>query len=224
MNPQVELKSDTSNALQSLVFAAKLCYGQEQDFIDEEAQVKLIKKILAARHFSILEHAVLSIYITGVSRNFTHQLVRHRHMSFAQQSFHYTIAENAALPLLKESTPLQLSIMKKAYINAFKMYEILMAEGMTRDEARHVLPSGITTKIICTANLREWVHFASIRSCEVNCLEIKTVAYKVQDILANAFPWLTSYVGPTCWVEGKCYEGKKSCGHPWQKLESPNGN
>lgn len=222
MNPCVMFRSDTSNALQSLVFAAKLCYGKEQDSLSGVEQERLIAQILTARHFSILEHAVLSFYITGISRNCTHQLVRHRHMSFAQQSLHYTIANNESIAIGKVIKTDCAEIMQIHAKRSFEVYKCLIEKGVPREEARHILPSGIATKILCTANLREWVHFVGIRSCMVNCEEIKNVALQVQELLTNAFPWLREYLGPACLTDGKCHEGRKSCGHSWLKLEVSN--
>ena len=218
------LRSDTSNTLQSLIFAAKLCYGKEQDCLSGAEQERLIKQILAARHFSILEHAVLSFYITGVSRNFTHQLVRHRHMSFAQQSLHYTITNDESIAIGTVVKTDCAEVMQIHAKRSMEVYKCLIEKGVPREEARHILPSGIATKIVCTANLREWVHFVGIRSCRVNCEEIREVAYQVNNALALSFPWLVEYLGPSCATEGKCYEGRKSCGHPWIKMEAPNGN
>ncbi len=223
MNPCVMLRSDTSNALQSLTFAAKLCYGKEQDCLSVAEQEQLIKKILMARHFSILEHAVLSFYITGISRNCTHQLVRHRHMSFAQQSLHYTIANDESIAIGEVVKADCAEVMQIHAKRSMEVYKCLIEKGVPREEARHILPSGIATKIVCTANLREWVHFVGIRSCEVNCEEIRNIALRVQALLTNAFPWLLEYLGPACFTD-KCHEGRKSCGHPWIKGEVPNGN
>ena len=220
MNPHVELKSDTSNALQAMVFAARVCYGKENEHVDLSGQVKLIEKILKARHFSILEHCVLTFYITGVSRNFTHQLVRHRHMSFAQQSLHYTITNDATIAIGSTVAKPHADLMQTYARRAYDVYKVLIDKGVPREEARHILPSGIATKIVCTANLREWVHFVSIRSCAVNCEEIREVANQVNCLLTSAFPWLVNYLGPTCLTEVKCYEGAKSCGKPWQRTSN----
>ena len=91
--------------LDTLAFAAKICYGKEEETLDDKEKAELLVRVLNTKHFSILEHASASFYITGVSRNFTHQLVRHRHMSFAQQSLHYTVAKKwqVLFPLLTDS-------------------------------------------------------------------------------------------------------------------------
>jgi thymidylate synthase (FAD) len=218
MKPKVELKSDLSKALESMIFAAKLCYGKENEAMSDEQQDNLIHKILAAKHFSILEHANACFYITDVSRNFTHQFVRHRHMSFAQQSFHYTVATDQSIPEYSSITGIQRTLMEKAYTSAFKCYNDLRELGMPKEEARHVLPSGIATKIVATASIREWVQFINVRTCRVNCVEIREVAQQVRMILKVHLPFLDMHMGPECYRTQTCSEGTKSCGHPWRKL------
>lgn len=217
MNPQVKLVSNLSNARQSLSFAAKLCYGQENEEITATDRDNLLIKILEAKHWSILEHANASFYITNVSRNFTHQFVRHRHMSFAQQSFHYTVAKDMRIPAL-ECDKLGLNdLMEAAFRHAFDFYNELIKKGMPKEEARHVLPTGLATKIVATANIREWVQFVSIRTCSVNCMEIREVAIQIRKILVNELHILEKYLGPSCYINGQCFEGKKCCGKSWKK-------
>lgn len=214
----VELKSSLTGAVESMAFAAKLCYGKEQEHLTYIQQVELLKRVLESRHFSILEHANASFYITGVSRNFTHQLVRHRHMAFAQQSFHYTVAKDKQCPGLEN--PIAQELMEKSFNDSFKYYEELMALGVKKEDARHVLPSGITTRIVASAGIREWVQFVGIRSCAVNCDEIREVAMQVHTILNAELPFLRRYLGPTCFTEHVCHEGKKCCGKPWGTLHA----
>jgi thymidylate synthase (FAD) len=202
-----------------MTFAAKLCYGKEREEMTDDKRVDLMIKILKSKHFSILEHASACFYITNVSRNFTHQLVRHRHMSFAQQSFHYSLAKDSAAPIHPDASTAQADIMRKQFVDAFSTYERLMQLGMPKEEARHVLPSGTLTRIVATANLREWLQFVCTRTCAVNCHEIRQVALKVRETLAHAYPFMAPYMGPACLTEHKCNEGVKYCGKPWSTLK-----
>lgn len=211
LKAQVELITNTTSVLKNLIFAAKICYGKEHDHLSEVDQIQLITKILKARHFSILEHCSLMFYITGVSRNFSHQLVRHRHISYAQQSLHYTIAEDTSIAIGTKVPTEYIAVMELQAKRAVELYQTLVDKGVPREEARHILPSGIATKIVCTSNLREWLHFVSIRSCKVNCEEIREVALQIEAILLAQFPWLLNYLGPSCIVNKRCYEGAKGC-------------
>lgn len=217
MQPKVELKTDLTQATKAMVFAARLCYGQEHKKTTETEDMDLLRRILTAGHWSILEHASAAFYISGVSRNFTHQLVRHRHMSFAQQSFHYTVATDKDIPLAPGLPQGTEDLMEHAFKTAFQAYAELLRIGVPRQEARHVLPSGIGTRIVATANLREWVQFVQTRTCSVNCFEIAHVAILIRHALSTALPYLSAYLGPKCML-GPCPEGARSCGKPWKQV------
>jgi len=219
IKPIVVLMTDMDKALESMTFAAKLCFGKENDTLTKDAQTTLMEKILASKHFSILEHATAGFYIMDVSRNFTHQFVRHRHMSFAQQSFHYTVAKDKVVPVAPQITSVQEEVMETAFAHAFASYEELLKMGVPKEEARHVLPSGILTRIYATASIREWMQFVTVRACAVNCYEIKAVALEIRKELCKHLSFMEPYLGPTCYTEGACHEGKKYCGHPWRGLK-----
>lgn len=223
MNPSVRLLDKTGQPMRAMALAARLCYTQgmtieqvDKNLSDEQCE-KLVLKVLASRHMSVLEHATFMFGVEGVSRNFSHQMVRHRNTSYEQQSLHYTLAG----PDMEVAAPSGLSDEQKqlwgsAKDVAFKSYAALLQTGVPREEARHLLPSGVETKLVMTANLRQWLHFVQIRACVVNCQEILVVAHKVKKILEAELPMLRPHLGPTCWTDGTCHEGKKFCDAPWR--------
>ena len=223
MTPSVTLLDSTGNPVRAMALAARLCYTQgmdiahlDQSLTDERCQ-ELVKKIISNRHLSVLEHATFMFGVEGVSRNFSHQLVRHRNTSYEQQSLHYTLAPDS----IEVAMPAGLSGSQRARWGAVKdlchrVYREMVAEGVPREEARHLLPSGVETKLVMSANLRQWLHFVEVRACVVNCHEITVVAQKVKHILEEKIPFLKEVLGPTCWTSGTCHEGKKFCGTPWK--------
>lgn len=219
MKPKVQLATDTTAALHAMAFAARICYGNEQQQMTDFEERELLERVLARKHFSILEHATLGFYISNVSRNFTHQFVRHRHMSFAQQSFHYTVATDQKHPEHPALSAGANGIMKVAFDAAFRHYNNLIKLGVPKEEARHVLPSGISTKIYATANVREWMQFVGVRICAVNCYEIQEVARQVASQISEALPFMRKHLGPPCYTQRTCNEGKKFCGKPWSVLK-----
>lgn len=219
MKPIVTTKETGDLALFNMANAARLCYGKEEEMTKDE-RCALLERVLKRRHFSILEHGHLSFKITGVTRNFTHQFVRHRHISFAQQSFHYTVAKDVDHPENPSYTHGQCDLMETAFTNAFMFYNELMKIGMPKEEARHVLPTGMSTKIMATASIRQWMQFVQIRSCSVNCWEIREVTKQIRFLLSREFSFLTPYLGPSCFVNDTCYEGVKSCGRTWRENET----
>lgn len=223
MNPSVRLLNHTPNPVRSMALAARLCYTKgmtieqvDQGLTDEKC-MELFQKVLASRHMSVLEHSYFMFGVEGVSRNFSHQMVRHRNTSYEQQSLHYTMAdESMEVAAPAGMTPKQVARRAALKSVAFQVYKDEVAEGVPREEARHNLPSGLETKLVMSANLRQWLHFVTIRSCVVNCQEILVVAHKVKKLLQGVIPELKPHLGPTCWTDGTCHEGKKFCEAPWK--------
>ena len=93
--PVVKLISKPENILKTVYTACRTCYSADspininESANDEEKMLKLIRNVVASGHHSTIEHIQLSFAISNVSRACTHQLVRHRLMSFSQKSQRY---------------------------------------------------------------------------------------------------------------------------------------
>ena len=93
--PVVNLISRPDNMLKVVYTACRTCYSADTPFNiyestdDEEKMLKLIERVISSGHYSTIEHIQVSFAISNVSRACTHQLVRHRHMSFSQKSQRY---------------------------------------------------------------------------------------------------------------------------------------
>lgn len=85
--------------------------------------------------------------------------------------------------------------------------------GVPAEDARYILPQGITTKLYMTMNARELRHFFSLRCCTRAQWEIRALADEMLRLCKEVAPALFEDAGPGC-VRGKCPEGEKSCGHP----------
>ena len=226
MRPLVTLLDHTAKPERIIAMAARLCYTKGMTIADLDQKLTdkkcrdMVLKIVENRHHSCLEHANFTFGIEDVSRNFTHQLVRHRNTSYEQQSLHYLKADidfKVVQPNLDQLQQLRWNQTKKA---TFEVYTEMLKEGIPREDARHILPGGIETKIISTANLRQWMHFIKVRSCAVNCSEIQVVAMHIRTEILRLLPFLKAHIGPTCKTDGVCYEGKKFYAicdaHPWE--------
>ena len=93
--PVVHLISKPENMLKTIYTACRTCYSADTPYEiynstdDEEKMLKLIERVVSSGHYSTIEHIQVSFAISNVSRACTHQLVRHRHMSFSQKSQRY---------------------------------------------------------------------------------------------------------------------------------------
>lgn len=162
--------------------------------------------ILEVGHGSVLEHAVFNLLITGVSRSFTHELVRHRAgFGYSQLSQRYVdestadFIEPACIAEDAELHALWLEAIETSHRAYCKLVEGLTAKfqgvedktlrrKMARQAARSVLPNATETKIFVTANARALRHFIEMRCSEYAETEIRRVAAEVLKVLQQAAP------------------------------------
>lgn len=130
---------------------------------------KMVKALVKSKHEAMLEHFSFSVKFI-VDRGVSHELVRHRVASFAQESTRYcNYGHEGEITVIK---PLYLSdcgedynLWRKACVVAEKQYLDMLAYRFSPQEARAVLPNSLKTEVVMTANLREWRHFFSLRAC-----------------------------------------------------------
>jgi len=203
----------------AVAVASRLCYSPigiaelEESWTEEKAG-KLIDKIMALGHFSVLEHAVFTFGIEGISRATSHQLVRHRLASYSQQSQRYVKADQAfehVLPPSIEGKPALRKRFEKHLQEVGRLYSDLAGAGIPPEDARFVLPNAAATKIIVTMNARELRHFFRLRCCQRAQWEIRGMAERMLGLVRKAAPRLFVKAGPGC-VGGRCPEGKMACG------------
>lgn len=150
-----------------------------------------IRDIFLLQHFGLFEHATVTIRFEGVSRSFSHQLVRHRIASYAQLSMRHVDVE-------KLDTIVPPSIAKKPqaanlFIDAFnycrEVYSLLKdTYGIRKEDARFIIPIGIETQVIVTMNFRSWLHFLKLRTDISAQWEIREAAGLAWEILKEIAP------------------------------------
>ena len=161
--------------------------------------------ILEVGHGSVLEHAVWNFVITGVSRSFTHELVRHRHFSYSQLSQRYvdeSVAEYVE-PDCVAADPELHRLWLEAVAHSHRAYVRLVAglqerfkdepdrtlrRKMVRQAARSVLPNATETKIFVTANARALRHFIEQRGSRHAEAEIRKLAVAVLKVMQREAP------------------------------------
>jgi len=156
----------------------------------ENTEKEFIRMLLKMGHYSVLEHAYAAFRIAGVSRAFTHQLIRHRLCSFTQQSQRYVDESNfnyvepASIKDNSKAHPLFTKFMGEAR----RIYSELQRLGIRNEDARFVLPNAVESQIVVTANLREWRHIIGLRGNPDAQWEIREVAIEVLKILQKYAP------------------------------------
>ena len=218
MTMRVQLLTHTPDPEQVVAAAARLCYSDAS--IDQllerapEQAPKLLRKILALGHLSVLEHASFTFGIEGVSRACSHQLVRHRIASYSQQSQRYVSHETPFEAVVPESIAArpELAARFSAYLEStHELYCALLAAGVPAEDARFVLPNAAATKLVMTMNARELHHFFALRCCRRAQWEIRAMAKEMLHLAHLAAPLLFSDAGPGC-LRGACPEGVMTCG------------
>src|SRR5215213_5488207 len=198
--------TDTDVAGQKLVeVAGRLCYtsyarprpGGNKAYIGH---------ILEVGHGSVLEHAVYNFIITGVSRSFTHELIRHRAgFGYSQLSQRFVDESECAFvePDAIADDPELHRVWLEAVHASQRAYRAL-ADGLAakfsgledrtlrrkkaREAARSVLPNATETKIFVTANARALRHFIEMRGDAAADAEIRKVALAILEQLQADSP------------------------------------
>ena len=226
MDQKVELINHTPNPERTVAAAARLCYsstgasGLMKDITEKEIE-KLLKIVIKGGHHSTLEHITFTFAIEGISRVCSHQLVRHRIASYSQQSQRYVREKDELDYIMPERIKCSGEILFERHLKTgFKVYnwlvEDLIEQGYNEKEAieaaRYVLPNAAETKIVVTMNARSLLHFFELRCCNRAQKEIRNLARKMLAQVKEIAPLIFKKAGAMCEMEGRCEEGKLSCG------------
>lgn len=215
----VNLLSSPENVLKTIYTSCRTCYSADfpvniwdKDF-SEENMLKLVKKVLSSGHHSTIEHCNFVFSISGVSRACTHQLVRHRHISFSQKSQRY-VTEKGQFEYLVPPT-VEKTELKQEYDEMMKQisefYAKMVEQGIPAEDARFILPNATTSSLVASLNLREFIHLANLRLCTNAQHEIRNLVKKMCELAIQKEPWLAEYLIPKCEAVGFCNE-IRSCG------------
>lgn len=187
-----------------------------------------LREAIRSGHESVLEHAVFTFEVKGVSRALTHQLVRHRIASYSQQSqryvnmdeFEYVTPDWIEQSWFDDSEGVGngnwgSGRLKDLYDSEMErlasLYSLMVESGVPEEDARYILPNACTTNIIVTMNARELRHFFSLRCCERAQWEIRELANRMLKICKEVSPIIFEDAGPRCEQLGYCPEAK-GCG------------
>lgn len=201
------ISTDATDAERLIEFAGRLCYlsfGPNQYSVGTHA---FIRRLIEHGHESVLEHAVWSFLLTGVSRSFSHQLVRHRvGFSFSQisQQYHDEGEFELVMPGDIDAVPGARGALSQLGEAARDVY-VALAESVRRAEllggaiprermrafrsfARSVLPNATETKLVVTANARALRHFLKLRGTVEGDLEMRIVSTRILAAIAPDAP------------------------------------
>lgn len=199
---------DGIKELQHIEKIGRVCYKSEDKITDDgESAKKFVKMLIDRGHCAMIEHSSLSVKFT-VDRGVSHELVRHRIASFAQEStrycnyFHDKFGSECTFIDLEDGINLDskmknmsseeinsvLTEWNNAMEDAEKHYMNMMELGATPQIARSVLPNSTKTEITITANYREWRNFFKLRVPKTAHPQMREVTIPLLNELKEKLP------------------------------------
>lgn len=180
VKPSVEVLHVTDKPLHLIETAGRTCYKSQKKDITITSAGNFTQKILELGHESVIEHATATVRIV-TSRDVTHQLVRHRLISPSQESQRYCDYSGDVrfvVPLwLQPDDPDEIitqyeagvlpdicDLWVRSRLQDEKEYRAYRKAGRSPGQARNCLPNCAATKIVVTANFREWRHVFALRT------------------------------------------------------------
>lgn len=207
LTPESELRDQ----LLRIEKAGRTCYQSEKGPITEDSAGIFASKIMSRNHMSVIEHSAMTVKFFGLSRGFTHELVRHRLAAYSQESTRYVDYAKEGDELI-DLDRFQMEMVFPPHKDVDKRVDLGDGRSMSpremaqeietfyrglrkaewlAEDARQILPTGLVADIVMTANFREWRHVFEMRTQKAAHWEIRGVMVpllqRVQVILPPLF-------------------------------------
>lgn len=199
---QADASASDGEAL--IEFAGRACYESfDKPNPRTRATSDYLRHILQVGHSALLEHPTATLYIRGLSRGASHELMRHRHFSFSQLSQRYVHPDDlqVIVPEAIEQDPELKRLFLRACDEAHFAYEEFLRalteettassallQKQARQAARAILPNATETRVVVTGNYRTWRHFIGMRASEHADPEIRQLAIACLQLLQEQAP------------------------------------
>ena len=199
-----------SQTLQDLIaYCARVSNPSNQS--NTETNEKLIRYLIKNQHWSPLEMVSVCLEIE-TTRDIARQILRHRSFSFQEFSQRYAVADlgfnlkeartqdtkNRQNSIEVNNEELQNkwdAIQRKMIDNATASYNEALDMGIAKEQARAVLPEGMTvSRMYMNGTLRSWVHYIQLRSGNGTQKEHREVALECAKVIATVFPMILEFV------------------------------
>lgn len=184
------------NEARKIEAAARTCYKSE-NYVSEDSWKSLIKKLKENNHGAMLEFGNFICRIT-TDRGVSHELVRHRLASYAQESTRYcNYGKNKFNNELTFIKPVEIDISKNefkiwksAMEAAEESYLTMIEEKVKPENARSVLPNSLKTEVVMKCNWRELLHMLDLRTSAAAHPDIRYVMNMIKDVFMENIPEL----------------------------------
>lgn len=180
--------------------AARTCYKSDGGSNEDE---KLVRNLITKGHEAMLEFCDATARFT-VDRGVSHEIVRHRIASYAQESTRYCNYSKdkfgneitVIAPPFYEVNPELTKHWKAAMEQAERSYLAMIQDGASAQLARSVLPNSLKTEILVKMNMREWRHFFSLRADTPAHPQMREVAVPLLNECKERWPVLFEDILP----------------------------
>lgn len=222
VTPRVVLLSMTANPLMVMAAASEMYKGhivRDPNSISVDTALFWWDEMTKTKLHAPLEYIDLHFFIEGVTRAFTHQLVRQRTAVYVQESLRFAVKENAAFEValppslqgLKDDDP-RIVIWRNNIKRTSDDYMALIHNGVPAEDARGLLPTNITTRVHYKTNLRNLAEHAGMRLCSQAQQEWKLVWNEIIRAVREYGPendrWqqreIVRLFKPVCYQTGSC--------------------
>jgi thymidylate synthase (FAD) len=219
MEPTVRLISATPDAEKHIAYCARVSNPKNQENNNFEG---LLKYCIKNQHWSIFEHAFLTVEI-NTSLAIATQILRHRSFTFQQFSQRYADSTELQLELptpdlrrqdtknrQNSTDDLDYNVkvnlqerIQKHFERSLSLYNEMLEKGVAKECARFVLPQATQTRLYMSGSIRSWMHYIDLRSAHGTQKEHMEVAEAIRCIFTCQFPTISSALG---WGRENCPE------------------
>jgi thymidylate synthase (FAD) len=191
-----EILSVPDGILQTLERAGRTCYKSE-DRIDVNSAGAFVEMLIKRGHHAMIEFGSIIVkFVTN--RGVTHELVRHRLCSFAQESTRY-VDYQSEMEFIRPVWDLNQysgntdesrawAAFTDSLMQAEEKYKRLRQLGWRPEQAREVLPNSLKTEIVVQANIREWRHIFKLRTAKAAHPQMRALMLPLLDELRGLLP------------------------------------
>lgn len=215
-NDLVTLISGTEFPEENICKAAALNVGLSEwntmNINNSQQQRAIIAELLKGGRKRELEQVNFTILFNRISLAAVTHLVRHRMQSIVIPDFmdvcnfkRYVLPESIVKNGLEKRY-------KKVFLESEVIKNDLTKEGLNKYDQVYLMLSGMTIPVMTTMNANELYTFIKLRTCNRAQWEIKECSDALLHVLRDRYPVLFSLYGPSCYVLGRCPEGKMTCG------------
>ena len=203
----VKLISVTPDAEKVMSYCARVSNPSNQD---NENYARLLKYCIDHKHWSIFEHANMTLEI-NTTRGLAAQILRHRSFTFQEFSQRYAdttlLAQDIPLFELRrqdtknrqnsindvDDTVKQLwaAHIENHFKRAKEIYDGMISDGIAKECARFVLPLATPTRLYMTGNVRNWIHYIELRTANGTQKEHMDIANECKQIFVEQFPTIS---------------------------------